>query len=174
MPDIAPTLDSLTPEQAVRAAGLFYDLIPGEAWEGGSKPPIARVEKVAEKVRDQAPEEAQPALDGLFAPQNTVGRVELARFVLNGFAANPALKPYVDQAVETAAKPNMLIDPLSLTAILAILVFLSPTIEHDGKKTKITSGIVATLHELHVDKLAAQLPAVLKAIPQTILEKLIP
>jgi hypothetical protein len=172
MPEAVPSLDSLTPEQAVRAVGLFYDLVPAEAWEGGAKPPIARVETVAAKVRDCAPEEAQPALDGLFAPRNTVARGELARFVLNGFSSNIAFKPYVDEAVEVAAKPNMMIDPLSLTAILAILVLLSPTIEHSAGKTRITSGLVATLHELHVDKLAAQLPAVLKAIPQSIMEKL--
>jgi hypothetical protein len=160
-------LEALTPIQAVRAVGLFYDLLPG-----AEKPSRARIESVAGKLRDKAPDEAQPAIEGIFAPQNEEARGELALLILERLSKDDSLKPYVNQAVARAAKPDMAIDPLSLTAILAVLVFLSPTIEKDGDKVKYTSGLVATLQQLHVDEIARRLPAILKALPQSILEKL--
>jgi hypothetical protein len=160
-------IQTLATAQAVRAVGLFYDLLPG-----ADKPSRTRIETVAARLRDKAPDEALPVVEGMFAPQNTEARGELARLVLERFSTDDQLKPYVDQAIARAAKPDMAIDPVSVTAIIALLVFLSPVIQKDGDKLKFTSGLVATLQQLHVDEIARQLPAILKALPESILRKL--
>jgi len=177
MPDLAKKLESLSRKDAIRALGLLYDISPADAWEGGVKPPVARIETICRRIRDEAPEETQPLVDGLFATDNVGARGELARYVLGRYAAEPLMAPYVEQAIDLAEKPDMC-DPVTLLAIVAFMVLASPEVKRKERKTKtgteseivVTSGLIATIRALHVDKIAEQLPEIVKAIPESILD----
>ena len=169
MPDVSSTLSNISAKQAIRALHLLYDLAPPEVWEGGVKPPVARIETIMQRVRENAPEETQPVVDALTAPGSLEDRGALARFALAQYATDERMLPAVERSIELAAKPDMAVDPLTLTAIVAFMVLASPVVK--TSKGSYTGGLVATIRALHVDKIAEQLPAIVKAIPETILAR---
>jgi hypothetical protein len=173
MPDTIAELSELPAKQALRALNLLYDLAPPEAWEGGIKPPPARVETIVRRMQEDAPEETQPVIDALLSNDNLEQRGELARYVLDQYAADERLRPAVERAVQLAAKPDMAVDPITITAIVAFMVLASPVVK-TRRGTQYTGGLVAAIKALHVDKIAEQLPAIVKAIPQAILARLVP
>jgi hypothetical protein len=170
MPDLDSKLSNIPAKQAIRALHLLYDLAPPEAWEGGVKPPVARIETIMQRVQQEAPEETQLVVDALTAGSEEERGV-LARYALAQYAVDERMRPAVERSVELAGKPDMAVDPLTLTAIVAFLVLASPEIK-TRQGTRYTGGLVATIRALHVDKIAEQLPAIVKAIPETILARI--
>ena len=176
MPDTISEITQLSPEQAVKAVGLFYDLAPAACWEGGQKPPLARILTVAEGVRDAASDDSQRFADALFDAGNIGAKGEIARLLLTRFAADESVRPHVAEAVALAVRPTRAIDPLSLTAILGVLFLASQAsfkeTKKSGNSTEAT-GLAAVIASLHVDKLAKALPAIIKATPALVLTKLL-
>ena len=41
------SIASLSPEQAQRALMIFFDLLPADSWEGGTRPSAAKLEATA-------------------------------------------------------------------------------------------------------------------------------
>ena len=99
---------------------MLYDLAPPEAWEGGVKPPVARIETIMQRVQQKAPEETQPVVDALTTTGSLEDRGELARFALAQYATDERMRPAVERSIELAAKPDMAVDPLTLTAICCV------------------------------------------------------
>jgi len=175
MSDLISDIDRLSAEQATRAVGLFYDLAPAACWEGGLKPPVARIQKVARDIRNQAPEDAQAFVDGLFDKEKGDARGELSRLLLTSLSNEESLRHYVAEAVALAVKPTMAVDPLSLALICGVLVLSAriKTVEQGDKKTTEASGLAAVISALQVDKIVKGLPAIIKATPAGVLAKLI-
>jgi hypothetical protein len=160
-------IDSLTPEQAIRTLGGFYDAVPAALWEDGEKPPPARLEKIAAQVRSDATPEARPVIDALLGAGNVESKGEVARVLLQRFAQNPELRRYIDHAAAEATVPHLFLDPLSVTALLAVFLLLSAKIKVGGfEYTGPTSNI---LKAIDLKGIAHELPEVLKAIPEGIL-----
>ncbi len=176
MPDAVPDITRLSPEQAVKAVGLFYDLAPATCWEGGQKPPPARILTVADGVRDAASDDSQRFVDALFDAGNTEAKGEVARLLLTRLGADESVRPYVVEAIALAVRPTRAIDPLSLTAILGVLFLASQATFKERKKSGDSTeatGLAAVIASLHVDKLAKALPAIIKATPLSVLTKLV-
>ena len=175
MTDLASDIDRLSAEQATRAVGLFYDLVPGACWEGGAKPPVAEIREAARDICNQAPEDAQAFVDGLFDKDKGDARAELSRLLLTSLSEQETLRPFVAEAVALAAKPTMALDPLSLALICGVMVLTARirTVEQGDKKTTEASGLAAVIAALHVDAIVKQLPAIIKATPAGVLAQLV-
>lgn len=114
------SIASLSPEQAQRALIVFYDLLPADAWEGGAKPSAARLESVAERLQDDAPDDVRPVLDTLLAEGNEGEKGEMAKAVLAAFHERGELRAYVEQATKQARQPHMAPIPLIVGAVIVM------------------------------------------------------
>ena len=169
MPD---QIDSLSSKQAVSAIRSLYDLLPASVWEDGRKPSASRVETIASRLQEQAPPEVKPAVEALLTAGESAEAGQVAKLLLHRFAVSEALRPYVDQAVNVAAAPAMALDPVTGGFILAMLL-LSSKFEKTPDGWKFTGGAPDILRELRLPELLDKLPAVLKALPESILTKLL-
>jgi hypothetical protein len=162
-------MDSDTPlsdEQAIQAVRLFYDFSTPELWEEGEKPSPEFVEKIAAALVKQAPADLQPAVAALVGdnqPGHTAARAEVCRLLLRQLRQTPAFQPAVDRAIENARKPHMMIDPVTGTFIIAILIATA----------KNADGISKVISALDLPRLLHELPPVLKALPEGVLKALL-
>ena len=168
MPD---KIDSLSSKQAVSAIRSLYDLLPADVWEGGRKPAAARVETIAARLQEQSPPEVKPAVEALVSAGDSAEAGQVSKLLLHRFAESEALRPYVDQAVSVASAPAMALDPVTGGFILAMLL-LSSKFEKTPDGWKFTGGAPDILRELRLPELLDKLPAVLKALPESVLTKL--
>lgn len=127
---------SLSPEQAQRALIVFYDLLPGDFWEGGAKPSAAKLESAVERLHDDAPDEVMPVLDALLAEGNEEEKGEMAKAVLVAFHEQEELRAYVEQATQQARQPHMAPIPLIVGAVIVILAALPKEVDMKEKKLK--------------------------------------
>jgi hypothetical protein len=128
------SIASLSPEQAQRALMIFYDLLPGDFWEGGTKPSAAKLESTAERLLDDAPEDVQSVVDVLLAEGGEEEKGEAAKAVLSIFYEQDELRGFVEQATQQAQQPHMAPIPLIIGAVIVILAALPK--EVDKKKGK--------------------------------------
>ena len=162
-------IESLTPEQAQRALLMFYDLLPSTNWEDGNKPSSARMDALADRLLKNSPEGIQPFLGSLHTGNDPLVRGETARVVLQQFAQIDALAPYVTQAMTRSLEPHMMIDPISIGAIVIVLLAALSAQGRiktpGGVEINFKGGAPAMLEQLA--KVLKELPDVLKALPET-------
>jgi hypothetical protein len=168
----------LTDVQAIRAVKLFYDLTPPEIWEDSRKPPAERVKTLAAGLLEEAPSDMKPILVSLLEggqPEKTAAQSEICRIILRQALQSPKLKPFADQAIETAGRPAMAIDPATGAFIIAMLIATSKIeVTPDGGYTvRLGDTVVEMLRALQVPKLVHELAAVIKALPKEIVSKLL-
>ena len=156
-------IDALSDRQAMQALKLFYDLSPDRVWEGGMKPTPERIQSLAVGLQDQAPGDYSQFVDVLMdespGGSNTHARASICRLLLASFHNSPELKATVDEAVASASKLDMLIDPITGTFIVVLALAVLPRIEKgpDGLKIIPAAGLVSILKAL---------PPVLSALPK--------
>lgn len=161
---------ALTPDQAERALLLFYDLLPRESWESGNKPNEARIEDLADKLQDNAPDEIQSFLGSLRTGEGDATTGEVARILLQQFAQIDALRPYVEQAATRSEEPHMALDPLTLGACTIVLLAamsskLKISVKDGNIEVEHTGGAPKLVRELA--GVVEKLPEVLKALPES-------
>jgi hypothetical protein len=132
------SIAALSPEQAQRALMIFYDLLPGELWEGGTKPSAAKLESTAEQLQEDAPEDVRPVVDALLAEGGEEDKGEAAKAVLSMFHEQENLRGFVEQATAQAQQPHMAPIPLIVGAVIVILAALPK--EVDWKKGRAGFG----------------------------------
>lgn len=132
------SITSLSPEQAQRALVIFYDLLPGDFWEGGTKPSAARLESTAERVQEHAAEDVRPVVDALLAEGNEEEKGEVAKALLGAFHERDELRGFVEQATRQAQQPHMAPLPLIVGAVIVLLAALPK--EVNWKEGKVTHG----------------------------------
>jgi hypothetical protein len=152
-------IGSLSPEQAQHALMIFYDLLPGELWEGGEKPSAAKLEAAAERLQEDAPADVQPVVDGLLAEGSEAEKGEAAKVLLGLFYEQEGLRGYVEQAARQAKQPHMAPIPLIVGAVIVLLAALPK--EVDLKKKRATFGHLqdAAVLMKELTKFAGKLPA---------------
>lgn len=158
-------ITSLTSEQAQRAILLFYDLLPHELWEDQTKPSVARMETLADRLQEKVPADIQPFLNSLRTEGDATRKGEVAKVLLGSFSQRESLHPYVEQAISRSAEPHMAPIPLDIGTILIVMAVLSLEINAEGKGWKI--HLKGRAPEL-VDKFAD----FVKALPRTLLDGL--
>lgn len=146
------SIASLSPEQSQRALMIFYDLLPADIWEGGRKPSAVRLESVAEKLQEEAPEDVQPVVDTLLAEGSEEEKGEVAKALLATFYEQDELRGYVEQAAQQARQPHMAPIPLLIGSVIILLAALPK--EVDLKEGKLKFGHLQDLAAL-VKELAA-------------------
>jgi len=127
---------SLTAEQAQRAILLFYDLLPSELWEDQTKPSLARMETLSDRVKENASGDVRPFVNALLAEGNTERKGEMAKLLLQTFAQQDALRPYVEQALTRSAEPHMAPIPVDIGTLLIVLALLSVKMDVKTKWVK--------------------------------------
>jgi len=125
---------SLSHEQAQRALMIFFDLLPGDFWEGGKKPSAVKLKYTAEKLQDDAPEDVRPVVDALLAAGREEEKGEAAKAVLTIFYEQESLRGYVEKATEQAQQPHMAPIPLIIGAVIVILAALPKKIDWKNKQ----------------------------------------
>lgn len=131
------SIASLSPEQAQHALIIFYDLLPGDFWEGGAKPSAAKLESAAERLQGAAPEDIRPIVDGLLAGGSEEEKGEVAKAVLGTFYEQDELRGFVEQATQQARQPHMAPIPLIIGAVIVLLAALPKEVNLKEKKWKI-------------------------------------
>jgi hypothetical protein len=163
---MATPIDSLSDHQALLALKLFYDLSPDRVWDGGRKPSPERIRTLAGDLQDEAPPEYAHFLELLLddSPDaaDAHARAAFCRMLLSSFHDSPELQASADQAVATAAQPDMCIDPITGTFIVFLALAVIPRIEKgpDGLKIIPAAGL---------ESLLKALPPVLSAAPKEII-----
>lgn len=132
------SIASLSPEQAQRALMIFYDLVPGDFWEGGKKPSAVKLKYTAEKLQDDAPEDVRPVVNTLLAEGGEEEKGAAAKAVLSICYEQESLRGFVEQATEQAQQPHMAPIPLIIGAVIVILAALPK--EVDKKKGTVKFG----------------------------------
>jgi hypothetical protein len=165
-------IESLSSKQAISAIRSLYDLLPPSLWEGGKKPAAARVENVAARLQEEAPPDLKPAIEALLTAGDSAEAGQVAKLLLDRFAGSATFRPFVEQAMTVAEAPAMAFDPVTGGFILAMLL-LSSKFEKTPDGWKFTGGAPDLLRELRLPELLDKLPAVLKALPESILTKLL-
>jgi hypothetical protein len=128
------SITSLSHEQAQRALMIFYDLLPGDFWEGGKKPSAVKLKLTAEKLQDDAPEDVRPVVDVLLAEGREEEKGEAAKAVLSIFYEQESLRGYVETATHQAQQPHMAPLPLIIGAVIVILAALPKKIDWKNKQ----------------------------------------
>lgn len=149
----------LSPEQAQHALMIFYDLLPGEFWEGGAKPSAVKIESTVEQLQDEASEDMRPVVDALLAEGGEEEKGEAAKAVLSMFYEQQSLREFVDQAAQQAKEPHLAPIPLIVGAVIVILAALPK--EMDLKKGQYKFGHFEDLAALMKEfaEFAGKLPA---------------
>jgi hypothetical protein len=130
------SIASLSPEQAQNALIIFYDLLPGDFWEGGVKPSAAKLESAAERLQEAAPEDVRPMVDGLLAEGSEEEKGEVAKAVLGTFYELDELRSFVEQASQQARQPHMAPIPLIIGAVIVLLAALPKEVDLKQRKWK--------------------------------------
>ncbi len=150
------SITQLSPEQAQRALMIFYDILPGDFWEGGAKPSAARLEATAERLQEDAPDDVRPVVDAMLTEGGSEGKGEAAKAVLDMFYEQQELRGYVEQAVEQAKQPHMAPIPLIIGAVILFLGAVPKEIKWKGGGIKWdVAGLINGLGTL-VGKLPAK------------------
>jgi hypothetical protein len=156
-------INALSDRQAIQALKLFSDLSPDRAGEGGIKPTPERIQSLAAGLQDEAPGEYSQFVDVLMdespGGSNAHARASICRLLLASFHGSPDLEATVDEAVRSASKLDMLIDPITGTFIVVLALAVLPRIEKgpDGLKIIPAAGLESILKAL---------PPVLSALPK--------
>lgn len=158
---------SLSPEQAQRTLMIFYDLLPGDYWEGGKKPSSAKIESTAERLQDNAPEDVQPVVAALLAEGGEEEKGEAAKAVLSIFYEHESLRGFVEQAAQEAQQPHMAPIPLIIGAVIVILAALPKDVDTKKGQWKFGHLKDAAVLMKEFAKFAGKLPA-------TFWERLVP
>jgi hypothetical protein len=125
-------ITQLSPEQAQRALMIFYDLLPGDFWEGGVKPSVAKLEATAEQLQEDAPDDVRPVVEAMLAEGSEEEKGEAAKAVLGMFYEQEELRGYVEQATEQAQQPHMAPIPLIIGAVIIFLGAVPKEIKWKG------------------------------------------
>jgi hypothetical protein len=123
---------NLTAEQAEAAVFYLHDLIPSDLWQGGV-PAWTSVELAAEELKERSSGEAQAFVSAFLAGGGRDSRGQVARIVLNKLAADPALRPHVEEAIRRSRQPHMAEWPDVIIAWILILPLLPRIAREDGK-----------------------------------------
>lgn len=166
----APKLQMLTPEQLQRALPLFYDSLPAPAWEGG-KPSAAELLAWLDGAQDFLPAETLTLIDAFQAEGNARLRAEAAQWLLHGFHANEALRPYVDHALQRAYREDRPAVPTTIGAFIAALSVFPP-VESKVKGVEQKLRIQWKPAE-RAARLAGGIANLAKALPARVLEQAI-
>lgn len=179
---MAITPDSLNDPQARQAVKLFYDLLPPSRWDGGRKPSGERVGTVVRVLSEEAAAPARATLSALLdadsaqASGKQAAQAALARIVLTQALRSADTAPMVQQAIDEAAKPNMgLLDPRLGELIIGMLL-ATTTFDRDADGSlhvHLGGGAAGILSALKVPELLEKLPAVLAALPASVLAHLL-
>ena len=151
----------LTDEQAIRAVRLFYDFSTPDLWENKQKPSPEFVKMVAAALVKQAPADMRPVAEALAADQpiQLTARAEVCRLLLSRLHDSPEFQPVVDRAIDDAKRPHMAIDPITGGFILAMLIATARN----------SRGLSRVIMALNLPGLLHELPPVLKALPEGVL-----
>jgi hypothetical protein len=124
---------ALSPGMAEQCLKDFYDQLPAGLFAGG-KPSLADLADVADRVREEAPADLRPFIEGVVDAPGSEARGEVARLLLDQFARSPGLQGYVDEALRRAAMPHMAL-PLIYPAVILALAAMPSKIElgDDGR-----------------------------------------
>jgi hypothetical protein len=161
---------SLTDAEAIRALHLLYELSPAAAWEGGRKPSPERLKTLAEGLAEEAPNDLKTAVATLLDgnnPGGSSGRAALARILLKQAAESPEFASSAAQAMTTAVKPEMFLDPITAGLIVALVVGMSHI---NTGSFRYDTALPDVIKELHLPELLDKLPAIIKALPAGIWE----
>ncbi len=153
------SITSLSPEQAQRALMVFYDLLPADFWEGGTKPSAAKLESTAERLQEGAPDEVRPVVDTLLAEGNEEEKGEMAKAVLATFYEQDELRVFVEQAARQARQPHMAPIPLIVGAVIVLLAALPKDVDLKEKKWKFGHLRDAAALVKELAQFAGKLPA---------------
>lgn len=170
-------IDVLTDDQARQAVKLLFDFIPESAFEGGRKPSAERIRTVTGALRDQAPFNDRPVIQGLLLaerPEQAAAQAEIARIVLRQAYQSSALAPAVARAINVASRPQMAIDPVTGAVMVALLLATTHfEKKEDGYKVELGAGAKDIIGALRVPELLDKLPALVKALPSAVVAKLL-
>jgi hypothetical protein len=174
---MAATPDDLNDSQARRAVMLFYDRLPASAWADADKPGLDLVRTEVLSAQEEAASTDQKKLSALLNddnPDGLVARAVLARMVLSQALASPELAPVAREAIEGAVKPNMafLVDD---GVIIIGLLLATTTIDRDADGSlhvHLGGGAAKVIEALDLKDLLPKLPAVISALPQSLIAKL--
>lgn len=174
---MTPPIESLTDDQARQAVKLLFDVLPPDLWEGGRKPAQEGIRTFALELREASSGAEQQAIDGLLEPndpQRIAAQAAVARLVLRQAEQSPGLAPYCEKAIELATTPHMAIDPIT-GAFVLMLLLCTTNVEKTKSGWKLELGGQAKniVGALRLPELAAQLPAVIKALPSAIVSGLL-
>ena len=153
------SIASLSTEQAQRALMIFFDLLPADSWEGGTRPSAAKLEAAAERLQEDAPDEVRPVVEALLAEGHEEEKGEAARAVLATFGGREELRPFVEQATRQAREPHMSPLPLIVGAVIVLLAALPKELDFKEKKWKFGHLRDAGALVKEFAGLAAKLPA---------------
>jgi hypothetical protein len=148
-------ITSLSAEQAQRALMSFYDLLPGDFWEGGVKPSAANLEATVEQLQEDAPDNVRPVVAALLAEGSEEEKGAAAKAVLNMFYQQEELRGFVEQAAEQAQQPHMAPIPLIIGAVILFLGAVPKEIKWKGGGIK--WDVAGLLHGL--SEFVGKLPA---------------
>ena len=153
------SITSLTPEEGQRALMVFYDLLPGDFWEGGTKPSAAKLESAVERLQEAASDDVRPVVDGLLAEGSEEEKGEVAKALLATFYEQEGLRGFVEQATQQARQPHMAPIPLIVGAVIVILAALPK--EVNWKEGTLKSGHLRDAAALvkELAEFAGKLPA---------------
>jgi hypothetical protein len=155
-------ITSMTTDQALHALLLFYDLLPHEMWEDQTKPSLARMEALSDRLQKNAPNEIKPVINSLLAEGNLDSKGKLAKVLLYTFSQQDALRPYVEQAVAHSAEPHMAPIPMDIGPVLIALALLSFDMDLQTKRLK--------LHiKSRVPEVVEKFTGLVKALPSELL-----
>jgi hypothetical protein len=171
------TADTLTDEQACQAAKLLFDLLPAEVWKDGEKPSPERVRNVVGSLSARAAPSDQAVIDSLVAgdtPSRLAGQAAIARLVLDAAEGSDKLAPYATTAIATAVKPDLCIDPITGTFVIALLLATTKIKKDEhGFDIELGAGAKDIIKSLDPVGLLKALPAVIKALPASVLTHLL-
>ena len=168
------TLAELNDAQARHAIQLLFDLLPDSAWQDG-KPTVERVNTVVRALGEQTSPADAGTLSSLSDGRNAAAQAALARVILEGALANPAWAAAAQSAIDGAAKANMMFDPVTGLLIIGLLLATTKVdrTPDGGLHVSFGANAAGVIAALRVPELLDKLPAVISALPQAIIAKLL-
>lgn len=169
------SIADLTPEQAQAALLKFHELLPPAIW-GGAKPSWVALEGLAEDLVAEAESDDDAELareiDAVrrAAAADSARRGELARALLARIEPIEPLRPYLDQAIETALVPKMVPIPLVIGAVMLAVAVMPKVTSTTGEDAKTTIEIDPTGNLV---RLIDALRAFVKEIPKELVTGLV-
>jgi len=124
-------IEDLSPDQAQKAILNFYGQLPKDFWAGDQKWSTTDIEIRASMLQEIAPTEIQALLSDLTNQGNEALKAAMAKALLAEFSQYERTLPYVESAVASAQKPQMLLIPLVIGAFLLVLAIIPTKIKTD-------------------------------------------